>query len=153
MLIGADAQGLQPLDELIRQGLAPVVGQDHAADHEADAPEGVDEAQGVLIVGDAQVAPALGALDIVRRDGDDDLRLVLHLQQHLHLAVRLEAGENTGSMVVVKKLAAKFQIKLAELGDPVPDILGLELHVFRVVKAESGHGGPSLKCFLHNQTL
>ena len=149
VLVGADAQSLQPLDELVRQHLAPVVGEDHAPDIKADVPEGVDEAQGVLIIGDAQIAPALGALDIVRRDGDDDLRLVLHLQQHLHLAVRLETRQDPGGVIVVKKLAAELQIKLAEMPDPLPDLLGLELHILVIVKADAEHVVPSrFKSFL-----
>ena len=140
MLVGADAQGLQPPDELVRNGLAPVVGEHHAADGEPDAPEGVDQAEGVLVIGDAQVAPALGALDVVGRNGDDDLRLVLHLQQHFDLAVRLEARQDPGGVEIVKELAAELQIQLAELGDPVADPLGLQLYIFCVVKARSVHG-------------
>ena len=140
MQIGADAQHLEPLAEGIGDGLAAVVRDDDAADVQADAAEGVDQAQGVVLVGDAEVAAALRALDIIRGDGDDDLRLVLHLEQHLHLAVRLEAGEHARGVVVVEQLAAEFQIQLAaEFADAVPDVLGLELHIFLIVKADPVH--------------
>ena len=138
-----DAQHLEALDELLGGALLAVVGDHDAADVEADAPEGVDEAQGVLVIGDPQIAAALGALDVVRREHDHDLRVVLHLQQHLHLAVRLKARQNPGGVIVVKELPAEFQIQLAaELGNPVPDVLGLKLHIFLVVETDSGHERP-----------
>ena len=137
------------LREGVGDGLAPVVGDDHGADVQADAPKGVDQAEGVVLIGDAQIAPALGALNIVGRDGNDDLGLVLHLQQHLDLAVRLKAREHPGGVVVVKELAAEFQIQLAaEFADAVADVLRLELYIFLVVKADAVHLGPSPFFFL-----
>ena len=116
------------------------MGDDDAADIQPDAAEGVDQAERIVLIGDAEVAAALRALDIVGRDGDDDFGLVLHFQKHAHLAVRLEAGQHAGGVVIVKELAAEFQIQLAaEFGDPVPDVLGLQLYVFVVVKADSVH--------------
>ena len=150
--VDRDTQGLQALFELVRDALSPVVGDDHAADEEPDAAEGVDQAERILVIGDAQVAAALAALNVVGRDGDDDLRLLLHLQQHLHLAVRLKAREHAGGVIVVEKLAAELQIQLAaELGDPVPDLLGLELYVFVVVKTDSVHGAHPRFCQISNQ--
>ena len=150
VLVHPDAQGLQALDELVRNGLAPVVGDDHAADVKPDAPERVDQAQGVVVIGDAQVAPALAALNVVSGNGDDDLRLVLHLQQHLHLAVRRKARQHPGGVEIIKELAAEFQVQLAaELGDAVADILGLELHIFFVVKTKPVHLSiPNCKIYL-----
>ena len=142
--IGADAQSLQPLAERVGNGLAPIVGDDHRADIEPDPPKSVDEAESVVLIGDAEVAAALGALDIVGRDTDDDLGVILHLQQHAHLAVRLKARQDARGVVIVKELAAKFQIQLAaKLSDAVADVLGLELQIFVVVKADAVHGSLS----------
>ena len=70
------------------------------------------------------------------RDDDDDLGLLLELQQHLQLGVRLKARQHAGGVVVVEQLAAKLEVELVvELCDALPDVLGLHLKVFRVVKA------------------
>ena len=69
-------------------------------------------------------------------DGNDDLRLLLELQQHLHLAVRLEAGQDARGVIVVKKLAAEFQIELAaEMRDALQDPFGLQLQILLIVKS------------------
>ena len=71
------------------------MGYDHAADKKTDAAERVDEPERVLVIGYAKVAAALVALDIICGNGNNDLRLVLHFKQHLHLAVRLKARQDT----------------------------------------------------------
>jgi hypothetical protein len=54
----------------------------------------------------------------------------------------LEAGQYTGSMVVVIQLAAKLQIQLAaELGDPLTNMLGLGTQILVVIE----------RCFHHIQ--
>ena len=133
-----EPQALQPLLEgFPRRGVEVELGDDHAAHIEADAPEGVDEAQQVQVVGDAQVPPHLVLLDVPGVDDHDDLRLVLHGEEHPHLAVRLEAGEHPGGVVVVKELAPELQVQLApELADALPDVGGLGLQVHGVVKAD-----------------
>ena len=116
------------------------VRDDDAAEIQPDVAEGVDEAQGVLVIGDAEVAAVLAALDIVGRDGDDYLRLVLHFQQHTHLAVRMKARQHAGSMIIVKELSAELKIQLpAEFRDPVADVLRLQLHIFVIIKANCTH--------------
>jgi hypothetical protein len=50
---------------------------------------------------------------IISIDGDDDLGLILKLEKHFDLAVRLEARKHPGGMVVVEQLAAEFQIQLS----------------------------------------
>ena len=53
---------------------------------------------------------------------------------------RLEAGQHPGSMVIVIELAAEFQIQLsAKLGDPLPDVLGLQGQIFLVIESNSMH--------------
>ena len=92
------------------------------------------------VVGDAEVAAALAALDVVGGDGDDDLGLVLHFEQHSDLAVGREAGEDAGGVVIVEELAAEFEIQLAaEFADAVADVLRLQLEVLVVVKAYPVH--------------
>ena len=141
--VHADAERLEPALELFRRGLAAVVRDDDAADVQPAALECVDQAQGVVVVGDAEVAAALVALDIIRRDGDDDLRLVAHLHEHAHLAVGGEARQHARCVVVVKEFAAELQIQLAaELADALADLFRLHPKVFVVVKADRLH-----RCF------
>ena len=134
--IDLQPQALQPGLEGVGGGLAGVPGDHHAAHAQPPAPELVDEPEHIAVVGDAQVPPDLVLLDVAGVDGDDDLRLVPQLLQHPQLAVRLKAGQYPAGVVVVKELAAEFQIELApELGDAVPDVLGLGGQIFLVVKA------------------
>ena len=78
MAVDLDTEGFEPVLELVGDGLTAVVRQNDAADVEADAAEGVDKAEGIVVVGDAEVAAALAAFNVVGGDGDDDLGLVLH---------------------------------------------------------------------------
>ena len=66
MLEDPDAEHFKTLDELLRGALLGIVGDDHAADVQTDAAEGIDQAQSIFVIGDAQIAAALGALDIIR---------------------------------------------------------------------------------------
>ena len=78
--------------------------------------------------GDAQIAPYLIFLNIRGVDDDDDFRLFLELEQHVHLTVRLKARKHPGSVKVVKQFAAEFQVQLAaELVDALPYLLRLQL--------------------------
>ena len=56
--------------------------------------------------------------------------------QHLQLAIRLEAWQYAAGMVVVKKLATQFKIKLvAKLTYPFTDVFTLDLEIFLVVES------------------
>ena len=134
------AQVLQPPLEGVRRGLGGVPGDDHAAHMQPLPPEGVDEPQHILVVGDAQVSPDLVLFNVGGVDGHHDLRAVPQLQQHPDFAVRSEAGQHPGGVVVVEQLAAEFQIQLAaELSDALPDAGGLGLHIAPVVKSDLRH--------------
>ena len=74
--------------------------------------ERVDQAQHVHVIGDAVVAAHLVVDDVLGADDDHDLGLCLQLQQHLQLGIGLKARQHAGGVVVVKQLAAKFQIQL-----------------------------------------
>ena len=61
----------------------------------------------------------------------------LHGLQHPDLAVRLEARQHPGGVVVVKQLAAELQIQLAaELGPRAVICSGLQLQVLVVVESD-----------------
>ena len=138
--VDLDPQALQPLLERVGGGLAGVPGDHYAAHVQAHGAEGVDQAEHIAVIGDAQVAPDLVFLDVAGVDGDDNLCLVLHFGKHPDLAVRLEPRQHPGSVEVVKQLAAELQVELAaELGDAVADMLGLKLKVHFVIKTDLGH--------------
>ena len=116
------------------------MGDYNAADEKTDAAECVDKSERILVVGDAEVAAALVAFNIVGGNGDNDLRLVLHFKQHLDLAVRLEARQYARCVVIVKQLAAEFEVQLAaEFCDSVSYVARLLAHVFFVVEADHIH--------------
>ena len=136
MAEGADAQTVQPLFKGLHLGGGGVLGHAHAAHIQPHLLKSVDEAQHVQIVGNAVVAAHLAADDILSTDDDDDLGLLLELQQHLQLGVRLKAGQHAGGVVIVEQLAAEFQIQLiVKLLDALADMLRLHRKIFVVVKS------------------
>jgi len=135
--IAPDAQSRQPLDEGVRRRLPGVLGDDHGAHIEPQAPEHVHQPQHVLVIADAQVAADLLLFDVSGADGHHDLHLVPDGGQHPDLAVRLEPRQHPGGVVIVEQLAAELDIQLvAELLPPGPDVLGLEGQVFVVIKTD-----------------
>ena len=133
---GADAQIVEALFKGLHLRGGGVLGHTHAAHIQAHPLEGVDQAQHIQIVGDAVIAADLAAHNVLSADDDDDLRLILQLQQHLQLAVRLEARQHAGGMIVVEQLAAELQIQLVvKLLDALADMLGLHRKIFVVVKS------------------
>ena len=140
MAVYLQAQRRHPVFERDGGRLIGELRQHDGAHIQPEAAEDVDQAHDVGVVGDAQVAAALVLLDVAGADGDDDLRLILELKEHLDLVVRFKAGQHTRSVVVVKELAAEFQIQLAaKLPDALPDALGLQADVLVAVKADSLH--------------
>ena len=134
------AQCLQLALEQVGRVLPGVLRDDDAADVQPDGAEGIDQPHHVQIVGDAEIAPALVHLDVGRVDGDDDLRLVLELQQHLHLAVRQEARQHARGVIIVKQLAAEFQIELAAEGvHALEDPLRLQTQILFKIKSDFCH--------------
>ena len=117
---------------------------------EAEAPEGVDEAEGVRAIGDAKIPSDLAFLQIHGGDCHHDLHLILQLHEHADLGVRVEPGQHPGGVMVVKELAAELQVQLAaELVDSGANMLGLHLQVFLVVEAKSfDHNSPFLSPFI-----
>ena len=136
MAEGADAQTAQPLFKGFHLGGGGVLGHAHTAHIQPHLLKSVDETQHVQIVGDAVVAAHLAADDVLGADDDDDLGLLLELQKHLQLGVRLKAGQHAGSVVIVEQLAAEFQIQLiVKLLDALADMLRLHRKIFVVVKS------------------
>ena len=147
----AHAQRVEALNEGVRRALSGVLRDAHAADIQPQRTERVDQAQAVVIVGDAEVAAHLVLLNVVRADHDDDLRIVAQLLEHADLAVGLEAGQHARSVKIVKQLAAEFKIQLAaELADALADVRGLHGEVFIVVKTNRSHRKKHLILSTHN---
>ncbi len=111
--VDPDADALQTGLEGLDLRLLVESGQHHRADVQTQLPENINQADHIPVVGDAQIATNLVLLNVGGVDGNDHLHLILHLQQHSQLGVGLEAGQNTGGVVVIIQLAAEFQIQLA----------------------------------------
>ena len=140
--VRANAHAFQTVLESLGGGLARKLGQAHAAHHQAHTLKSIDQAQHIQIIGDAVVAAHLVAFDILGADHDHDLGLILELQQHLQLGIRLKAGQHAGGMVIVEQLAAEFQIQLiVKLGNAFTNVLGLHFQILFVVKTDL-HGLP-----------
>ena len=108
-----DAHALQTFLEELGGMLLAIVRNDNASDVKTDATEFVDQTECVQVVGDTEVAALFILFDIVRRNGDDDLRAVTKLIEHFDLTVGKKTGKYTGGMIVVKKLAAEFEIEFS----------------------------------------
>ncbi len=133
----ADTQLAEPLDERVRGGLSGVMRDDDAADVQSPFPERVHEPERVHVVGDAEIGAHFVLFDRGGGYHDHDFRLLLEPHKHVDLAVGTEPGQHPGRVVVVKELAAEFQIQLAaEMGDPVEYLFRLQTVVFVVVKPE-----------------
>ena len=137
MAVHAHAQGFQALLEGDSLRLAVEARQHHAAHIHAHAAESVDQAQHIRIIGNAQVAAHLVFFNIVGIDHDHQLSLIAHGQQHGNFAVRPEARQHAGSMVIIKQLAAQLQIELAaKLADALPNMLRLHARILIVIKTD-----------------
>ena len=108
--VALNAQRLQTADESVGNGLCGVLGDADTANHKAHGTERIGETEHFVIVSDAQVAAFFIFFNIACVNGENDFDLIFHLREHTDLAVGLEAGKNTGSVIVVKELATQFQI-------------------------------------------
>ena len=137
--VDRDAQRLELALEVL--GLTVVIsplGHDDAAHVEPVAAEGVDVAQQVVLVGDAQVRADLVAGEVLGVDRHDDLDLVGQLGEHDDLVVRSEARQHARGVHVVNELAAELQIELAaELGAALRDVAGLHPQVLVAVESDA----------------
>ncbi len=146
MAIDLHSESVQAFLELLGRRLSRIMCDDHTADKESDAGKRVDQTKDVLVISDTQISSAFILLDRVRADDQNDLGLVLELQEHLYLAVRLETRKHAGGMIIVEKFAAELQIQFSsETVDPVPNILRLKSHIFLVIKADLTHLCPFLR--------
>ena len=140
MPVDFDAEGLEALlvsDCLVLSGEP---GQDDGGHVETVGPVGVDEAQGIHIVGDAEVSPLFVLFDVAGIDDHDDFRVVFQLGEHPQLTVRLKAGEYAHGMVVIEDLPAELEVQLAAGAlDAFLDVGRLQFQIFVVVESDPGH--------------
>ena len=133
--LGGNAECIQTIAEDVGSGLTGILRDNHGRDSKTVAAEQVDQAQDVLVIGNAQVATGLVLLDMVCIDCDDDLDVVGNALEHAELAVRLKTRQHATRMIVVKQLAAKLQIELAtKLRDALLNVSSLQLDILRVVE-------------------
>lgn len=111
--LGGNTERVQAVAEHIGSGLAGVLGDDHSRDSKAVAAEQVNQAQHILVIGNAEVTTSLVFLDVVRVDRDDNLDIVGDALEHAELAVRFKTRQHAARMIVIEQLTAKLQIELA----------------------------------------
>ena len=140
MQVDVNAVILQAVAEEHRGVLPLKLRDDDRADVEAAVAEFIDEPEHIDVISDAEVAADLVFDDVFGADGNDDLGLVVQLHEHAELGVRLKARQHARGVVVVKELAAEFQIQLAaELADPLADVFGLRLQIHVVAETDCCH--------------
>lgn len=140
MTVNLEAERLHALFKHVRGRLTRILRQRDRADIETKAAENVDEPRHVGIVGDAQIAAALVLFDVARVDGDDDFRLIAQASSILILLSGAKPGSTRDAVVIVKELAAKFQIELAaKLVDPLTNMFGLQPDILFAVKTDLIH--------------
>ena len=126
----ADAVFFKALFKLQGGRLVVEAGDDDARDVDVAVAQVVDEPQGVVVVGDAEVRADFLAFDVPRMDADDDVRVGGKVLQKPHFDVRVEAGQDARGMEVADELAAELQVEpLAGRADALHDVLGLFLKV------------------------
>jgi hypothetical protein len=102
--------------------------------------ESVNQPQHIEIVRNPKIAPAFVLLYVVGIYRYDYFSLILELEQHFYLAVRRKTRQDPRCVIVVKKLAPEFKIKLAsEILDPVKDFLRLQMKVLVIIKSDPVH--------------
>ena len=133
--LGGNTERVQAVAEYIGSRLAGVLGDNHSRDGKAVAAEQVNQAQNVLVIGNAQVTASLVLLDVVRVNGDDDLDVVGYALEHAKLAIRLKTRQHAARVIVIEQLAAKLQIQLAaKLRDALLNVSSLQLDILRIVE-------------------
>ena len=135
VVIDGNAHVLQAFAVGLCTGLSVEVGNHHGIHAQVPVHELVPQTEHVHVVGDAQVAPYFVFLNINGADDNDDFQIFLELEEHLHLAVRMEARQHAAGVEIVKKLSTKFHVQfVAEFGDALLDVLRLNLQIFLVVE-------------------
>ena len=102
VFITGNLQISKSADKIICSCLALVLGNYNTSHKKADGSELVDQSENFQIIGDADVAAALLLGDSRCADSHKDLCLVLQLQQHLQLTVRLKSRKYSGGMKIIK---------------------------------------------------
>ena len=88
--LGGNAERIQTIAEDVGSGLTGILRDNHGRDSKTVAAEQVDQAQDVLVIGNAKVATGLVLLDMVCIDCDDDLNIIGNALEHAELAVRFK---------------------------------------------------------------
>ncbi len=113
MIIGPDTELLQPVLKQNRRFLIGELRNDNAAHIESPVPELADQTQDVGVISDSQISAYFISLNVFCGNGDDDLRAVSQLYQHLQLRIRTKTGQDPGSMIIIEELASEFQIQFS----------------------------------------
>ena len=118
-----DAKLFQSVFEKICAFLSCIAGDADTSHIKTSFCKNLDQTEDILVIGDSQIPADFVFINISCTDHDHDLCLVAELHQHTELAVRFKTRENSGSMIIIKKLAAEFQIKLViKLADSFTDM-------------------------------
>ena len=140
VVIDIVAERMQLLFKRQHARLRRVLGKHHTADQQALVGKFINQTNDIKIVGNAEVGTQFCLFNILRTDDNHNFRFLFELQEHLQLTVRLETRQYPGSMEIIKKFTAEFQIELAaKLGNALPDALGLHGQILIIIKPDFVH--------------
>ena len=110
MSIYFNAQFLQTGTEYICTVLTGILGNHNASYIQSAFFKHIDQTEYVRIICDTKVTADFILINVTGADDNDDFSLIRELHQHTELTVRSKAWKYSGCMIIIKKLAAKFQI-------------------------------------------
>ena len=146
--IGMNAALFQPAAEHVGRLLPAVLRNYDIVYQQPQSPYGIDQAQNLQIVSDAQIRPNFILFDIGGVDAEQDFADFLKFQKQFDFIVGSEAGQNARGVIIIKNFPPKFQIQLiAEQADSFSDMLCLFFDVKLVVKGRL-HEKDSLLCII-----
>ena len=102
MIVDLDALAFESFAVCVSAGLTVVVCYDYTTYIKSDIFKFFLQTKHVLVVCDAEVSSNLVLFDVACTDHHDNLSLVLQLEKHLQLAVRLETRQYAACMIVIK---------------------------------------------------
>ena len=107
-----DSPTLQFVLEEQRRRLVFIACNDDACDFDPPLTEIINKFQRVAVIRDSKIGTHFLSLDVTRVDAEHHLRFIAQLLQQTDLYIGIEAGKNSGGVIIIDQLAAEFEIQL-----------------------------------------
>jgi hypothetical protein len=87
---------------------------DDGGDVEVSLAQIIHVFEGLVIIGESEVASDLALVDVLCADAEDEFDLVAELPEHLDFGVHVKAGQDAGRVIIITQLAAELEIELVK---------------------------------------